>query len=344
VNVTDRATPGSSDLAPEEPLPDESHFRRLAGHMLDGNVVPFLGAGVNMWGRVSGQPPAEPSLPNGTELARQLAPADWPADRLDLLRVSQYVDLTDGSGPLYQRLRRVFNRDYPSTPLHDLLAALPGMIAARDYKVAAPLLVTTNYDYVLERAFQAAQQEFEQVTYVANGEHAGRFAHRKWRVTREGGPPEPGAPTIIRVPSEYKDEDLSKWKRPVLLKIHGAVDTSTEEGDSYVITEDHYIDYLAQADMDAFLPVEIGKRLRSSHVLFLAYGLRDWNMRVLLRRLWSTRRLTWNSWAIQRYVEDLDRLFWRRHNVEVLDVRLESYITELSRQIVAVATARGTQS
>jgi hypothetical protein len=34
--------------------------------------------------------------------------------------------------------------------------------------------------------------------------------------------------------------------RPVILKIHGAVDRVELERDSYVITEDHYIDELEQ--------------------------------------------------------------------------------------------------
>ncbi len=69
--------------------------------------------------------------------------------------------------------------------------------------------------------------------------------------------------------------------------------------DSYVITEDDYIEYLAQPELQSFLPVSVHERLKSSHILFMGYALRDWNLRVVLRRIWDTRKLTWKSWAVQ---------------------------------------------
>ena len=35
----------------------------------------------------------------------------------------------------------------------------------------------------------------------------------------------------------------------MILKIHGAVDRTDSDRDSYVITEDHYIDYLTRTDI-----------------------------------------------------------------------------------------------
>jgi hypothetical protein len=211
--------------------------------------------------------------------------------------------------------------------------------------VPAPLFVTTNYDYVLELALRAANQEFDQITYLADGPDAGRFIHRRWRSVG-GGLPAPllSADTIIRIPSEYTDEELTAWRRPVLVKIHGAVDTLAEAGDSYVITEDHYIDYLARTDAANFLPAVITTRLKNSHILFLAYGLRDWNLRVVLRRIWGQRRLTWISWAIQHECEELDRRFWARHDVELIAARLEEYVEGLRAQIeTRLAAAEATR-
>src|SRR6266849_5540375 len=88
-------------------------------------------------------------------------------------------------------------------------------------------------------------------------------------------------------------------ERPVILKIHGAVDMQSADLDSYVITEDDYIEYLAQPELQSFLPVSVHERLKSSHILFMGYALRDWNLRVVLRRIWDTRKLTWKSWAVQ---------------------------------------------
>lgn len=307
----------------------ESNFEIVANAMLAGNVAPFLGAGVNLWaGRV---PPDRP--PSAAELARQLAGPGPPADPLDLLRVSQFVETMRGSGPLYQKLRMVFNVKYQTTPLHQLLAGLPKQL--RDTGVAAPLMVTTNYDQVLEDALCDAGEEFDQIVYIANklDRDFGRFRHVKWRQPADPSRAiAPASSQVIPHANEYHDADLSAGRFPIVLKIHGAVDTAAAN-DSYVITEDDYIEYIAHSDASTLLPAFIGERLKDCHILFLGYGLRDWNLRVLLRRIWGNRRFTWNSWAIQKDCEEVDRRFWQRHDVELIEMRLEEYTEKLRQQL-----------
>jgi hypothetical protein len=91
-------------------------------------VQPFLGAGVNLCGRPESMSWARGEyLPSGSELAEYLAKrVDYPyKDTENLLRVSQYVDVMLGAGPLYQELHYVFDADYAPTPVHQLLAKLP---------------------------------------------------------------------------------------------------------------------------------------------------------------------------------------------------------------------------
>ena len=92
----------------------------------------------------------------------------------------------------------------------------------------------------------------------------------------------------------------------MILKLHGFVDRGAEDDDnddSYVITEDDYIEYLARMDLDNLLPVKVLDRMRNCHFLFLGYGLSDWNLRALLHRLSSERRRKRAWWAIQRSSE-----------------------------------------
>ena len=107
----------------------------------------------------------------------------------------------------------------------------------------------------------------------------------------------------------------------MILKIHGAVDrVDSEWGDSYVITEDHYIDYLTRTDIAGLLPVTLGAKLRRSHFLFLGYSMRDWNLRVILHRIWGQQKLNYKSWAIQVDPEAIEREFWQKRGVDILDV------------------------
>ena len=275
--------------------------------LLAGRVVPVIG------------------LDGAGALAEHLAKAfAVPGDRpIDLARISQYVATMQGSGPLYDELHARFEAAVEPGPLHCFLARMPAILRAR----GAPhqLIVTTNYDLALERAFAEAGEEVDIVAYVATGTHRGRFWHRP-----PGEPPRP-----IDVPNTYATE-LSLDRRTIILKLHGAVDPLPErEWESFVITEDDYIDYLGRSELTAVVPVALAARLRRSHFLFLGYEMADWNLRLILNRIWGERPVGYRSWAVQRTPSPLAQAFWRRFDVTPLDVEPHAYVELLERRLEA---------
>jgi hypothetical protein len=192
----------------------DRHYALVTELLADGEVIPFLGAGANLCDRPD-QAPWESGRfpPSGRELARTLAERSrYPSpDDPDLLRVSQYVDATLGEGQLYRYLRTVFDADYPPTSLHRLFARLPALLRER----GQPQLVvlTTNYDDLTERALADAGEQFDVVWYEAKpGPLQGCFWHRL---------PE-GEVVPIELPNKYTG--LALAERPVVLKLHGAID------------------------------------------------------------------------------------------------------------------------
>src|SRR5262249_16644096 len=178
-------------------------------------VVPFLGGGVKLCGRpprIKWKHGQDQYLPSGGELSTYLVKEfDYPAkDRRNLLRVSQYIEVTTGSGPLYEKLHALFDANYPATSLHQFFALLPSVLREKGFPPRYQLIVTTNYDDVLERAFKEAGEPFDLVTYVAVGEQRGKFVH--W-------PPGSSQARLIERPNEYRD--LSLDQRTIILKIHG---------------------------------------------------------------------------------------------------------------------------
>lgn len=277
--------------------------------LLAGRIVPVLG------------------LDGGADLAAHLASAfGVPDDRpVDLARVSQYVATMQGTGPLYDELHARFEAAVEPGPLHRFLARLPAL--QRERGAPHHLIVSTNYDLALERAFEEANEELDIVTYVAAGPHRGRFWHR---------PPD-DAPRPIDVPNTYATE-LSLDRRTILLKLHGAVDPLPErEWESFVITEDDYIDYLGRSELTAVVPVSLAAKLRRSHFLFLGYDMADWNLRLILNRIWGERPVGYRSWAVQGSLSPLAHAFWRRYDVTPLDVDPASYVELLARRLEAAA-------
>jgi len=200
---------------------------------------------------------------------------------------------------------------------------VPALIRQKGFPPKYQLIVSTNYDDLVERAFVQAGEPFDLVTYIADGPHRGKFLH--------AGPA--GGSTVIEIPNQYRD--LSLERRTVILKIHGAVDRLAPDGenDSYVITEDHYIDYLTRTELANLIPVTLAAKLRKSHFLFLGYGLRDWNLRVILHRIAGEQKLSFKSWAIQRQPTDLDHEFWRKRDVDILDLDLARYVAALRARL-----------
>jgi SIR2-like domain len=308
--------------------PGERHYSLVAELLGQGEIVPFLGAGANLCDRPDEAVWAPDQFaPSGAELAKRLADSSrYPDDDLDLLRVSQYVDAILGEGRLYRVLHEVFDSNFPPTSLHRLFARLPAML--REGGHPQLLVLTTNYDDLLERALAEAEEDYDVVWYEAKrGPMQGRFMHRP-----------PGGDVIpIEVPNEYTA--LSLDERPVILKLHGAVDRRDGKRDSYVITEDSYIDYLVGPDVGTQIPFQLLERMADSHYLFLGYSMHDWNLRVILNRIWGAQQLDLKSWAVQRApgdagVREVEEALWRdRGDVDLLYVPLSEYIPRLEQEV-----------
>jgi hypothetical protein len=321
--------------------PTSTHFRQVAMKIAEGAVTPFLGAGVNLCDRDPKDPwEVGKQLPSGVDLAGHLVThSAYPGTDRDLLRVSQYFAACLGEADLYERLRALFNTKYPPSSVHRFLATLPARIRelreSQERKVPYQLILTTNYDLALETAFDDEGEEYDVVWYEAKHSEdvpRGKFWHR---------PPGEGVePQLIMDPSDHKG--LSLEERTIILKLHGAVDPDEESRDSFVITEDDYIAYLTGGDISAAIPVKLKARMEQTHFLFLGYSMSDWNLRVILNRIWGARKLGRTSWAVQLRPEDdarahIEEQLWQKRGEKVVPLYapLKGYIEELEEALSA---------
>jgi DNA-binding SARP family transcriptional activator len=286
-------------------IPEPEHFEEVAAALLSGRVTVVVGSD---------------SEPLASELARRFG---LEAVTPELARVSQAVAVLNGAGPLYDTLHTLVEGNGEPSAVHRFLARLPGLLRQRE--TAQPLLVTTGYELALERALEEVDEEYETVCYLASGQMRGSFCHIS----------PTGTANVIERPNAYAGE-LGLDERTVLLHLQGRIDRSTERAwESFAVTEDDFIHY---GDVARRLPVSLAARLRRTHLLLLGYTLSTWTLRVVLERLWGAEPLPYRSWSVHAGPQPLEREFWRRRDVEVVDMAPAAYVAELEQALEKAAS------
>jgi hypothetical protein len=305
---------------PRDPLAIRFHTM-----MRESSLIPFLGAGTGRAGRTCGETWLRGgNLPDSTELARYLAreygyPRGDDPDpdlRFELVRVAQFIEDMVGEIALLREFRTAFAGPSQPNLVHRYLAQQPGRARETGRPNPWPLIVTANYDDLLEIAFEEAGERYDVVTYCARGRNQKPvFLHHSGR----------GETGQIAGP---KYDKFALGERTVIVKMHGSIDRVDERADSFVITENDYIRYMSKRAADR-LPSCLVNALIECHFLFLGYRLADWNLRAFLFSIWEAHLDTANSWAIQKTSEELERRYWLNHDVEIVERPLETWVAQM---------------
>jgi hypothetical protein len=210
----------------------------------------FLGAGVHA-PPPEGSPFAYPlpeRPPIGRTLSLQLANACGFAERFpredagNLQRVALAYELDSSRAQLVDAIACEVQTGRAPSPMLRALAQL-------DF----PLVITTNYDGLFERALRDAGKRPRVSVYK----------------------PEPEATT------DFEDETPLS---PVIYKLHGDI----EHRDSLVVTDEDYIQFvLRMSDKEPYDPIPLSLKYHFKRwtTLFIGYSLLDYNLRLLFKTL-----------------------------------------------------------
>jgi hypothetical protein len=291
--------------------------------MTAGRYVPFLGAGSSQCD----------AIPSGEKLAQVLASKanlDQGIGRphtctcrcccnhcsVPLDAAASYLAATVNRETLERTIRNEFSDTEP-LPIHKYLADLDCPL----------MIITTNYDRLLESAFLTRKErglksrpfdvlslkpdqrqnarELVLVQYNKNG---------KGSLTRE-------------LDADLLAGRIDPENRTLIYKMHGTLRGVARLPDHFLITEEDYENALL--DIDRFLPPAILAHLDGRQLLFLGYGLRDWNVRAILRRLIGFVGPC--SKAVVFEPTELVRRLWGTRRLEIIDMRIDDFVEELKR-------------
>ena len=303
------------------------HYAEALRLLTGGKLVPFLGLGVhfdvadNAWG--AKWLPDAAFFPSPTEYCNYLAQFLPDSERVEsgteLTRVYQYLDETRGRVFVQSAVHRLYDRDYPHKSAHAFLATLNSVVRASGRNRPVPLIVTTNLDDVLEQTFRRVGEPFSVVSYVSGGADQGRLRFRSSE----------GQTQVLRTRAQLKR--VAQTEPTMILKLHGGVDRDDPERESMVLTEDEVVSYFGSPAALELLPELIKARVGDPRFLFLGYSLRDWNIRFLLARLWTSKRREM-SWAVLYKTTKITKLLWGKRGVEILDLAIEGYVAGLAQE------------
>lgn len=303
------ASAGSVAAPPSRHFP----YRLVRDLLRKGAVVPFLGAGVSLSARPQDTESLRlkrPFVPSNRELKEILARAcDFPAaefEASDIAEVASFYVHRLGRAALDETLEQTLGRpDYEPSATHRLFA---------DWARAGPLLVlTTNYDTLMERAFDEAQVPYDVLAYVTAQERRGAML-----AYVPHGSSSPVLSTLAEVPLAND--------RNLIVRLHGPATGKDYRTGSYVLTEEDQIDWLVGLRTHGTaLPPPIAERLQAGHLLSLGHSARDWSQRALLHTLHGHGRRTKAAWSVALNPAPMSIMTWQRYGVDVFGIELNEW-------------------
>lgn len=216
----------------------------------------------------------------------------------DLARIALHVEVDTDFKNLMKLVHEVLpDAEYQPSPLLQVLASLPFQ-----------LIVTANYDRLLERAF--GDKPYELVVQPING-----FAEQDQKLQNQ----------------------LSAPKGTIIYKIHGSFSdngspVAAQEDNRLILTEEDYIQFLSIVGRkDVGVPTLISDKMINGTILFLGYSLQDWDFRTIYKTLIEPlpERQRPKSFAIQKNPPDFWVRYWENKKVTILDVDLYEFAAKL---------------
>lgn len=294
----------------------------------------------------------KPYPPSALELAEALAAkaeytcAEWP---LPLLSVSSYHEFVLQRTGLWSALHDIFSSKCNPTPTDELIARTARWYLGHAEASADYLVITTNYDRLIELAFNSAGVPYCVLTVDKNDRYVdAAFSPnmQRWQKLTDDDYRE-----FVRQCQEQKFPSaymLPTKRRPIAIvfKIHGCLFPLREGRDSVVLSDEDYIEYLNRlSDNAGMLPAIVKTTMQSrtprdsKGFLFAGYSFSDWNVRSIYRAVLEGRARGQSTvdYAVLLKVSPYESAFFRESTIHLLETDLSAFVEKLRHTQKAAA-------
>jgi hypothetical protein len=249
-----------------------------------------------------------------------------------LTSITAYYETKRDRSQLWQKLRDIFsNAKRAATPTHELLADA-ARASLEDARSVSFLIITTNYDCLMEQALDDREVPYVVLTTVRGGSRVEVAARFSRHVVGEADLPQVIEDHRGMSPKNFTLSIPGQPRVVVLYKIHGCLSPLvTENEDAVVISDSDYVNYISQmSSSDGAVPAQVTSLLSRKRLLFLGYSLGDWNVRSIFQTVRRQRGENLGErrrdYSVMRMVRDYERLFFERQAVHIVETDLNAFV------------------
>ena len=284
--------------------------RRLARRIVNGRLSFFLGAGAHIRRELSARAfyraIAEEHAIEESELQRAEA--------------AQFIVDCEGRADAWISAKeRLPTNETHASVVYQFLAELPSLLRASGKNEASVLwMLTTNYDIMLEKVFEKAQEPFHLLYYQVDGKDAGRFLHRE---------PDGTIRVIERPQNVWSFRDGAH----MIVKLDGGMPYDPHFNETVAIAP---MDFgISAGRLPTALPEAIRCVLRDRSLLILGSSLKDPHVQNLVRWSAGTTRVT-KTWAVALGWTETEERFWSVAGVELVNCDFKNFIPALRAEVL----------
>ena len=270
---------------------------------------------------------SDPNSANATEsmvrMLKLLAEVTGLAQTADpLASIAEFHEYKTERKSLRESLAEVFRNKVTPTPTHQLIAR------AAKYHLTRPfaedyLIITTNYDALMEKALDAEEVPYAVITVDRTERHAhAHFAGLSPREHQALTQRNPAVPA--------RQMQLNKGARTlaIVFKMHGCLNPELNAPDGIVITETDYVNFVSH--LEEVLPAVVGALLPTKRLLFLGYSFSDWNVRSIYESIARRSDERVRDYAVTRMLSKFERLYFHQRNIGLILQDLGAFTARLS--------------
>ena len=278
----------------------DTRIERLVAGLAEGNVIPYLGAGVLKLGQT--MVPGSQAALAGFLAGKTSVPFKL---RNNLTAAAQYVENFKHRKTLTRLMSEAFGNSTSPTSLHYSVAE----------RYSCQLIVDVWYDDAIQKAL-AGRSNWGQVQGVSHAEHPGQW----YRCLHVDG-------------SIASDGESSRWDT-LLYKPIGSI---APEG-SFVVSDSDFVEILTEIDIQTPIPPAVQERRAGRHFLFMGCRFNAQNDRIFARQI--MKRSSDLHWAVLPEQPTRNELrFLAEQNIERIEMPLADFAAAIELSVASQARA-----